>query len=82
MTGQCGTADPRKTYKCVHHSDDTKNWNKLPEQKGEVDPKHGTTRQQADQLATSQVNVTGSHEAIQKNLLGIPTELPAPPPTK
>ena len=43
-------------------------------------------RQQADQLAnqlaTFQVNVASSHAAIQKNLQGIPTELPAPPPTK
>ena len=43
-------------------------------------------RQQADQLAnqlaTFEVNVTSSHAAIQKNLQGIPTELPAPPPTK
>ena len=25
VTAQCGKADPRKTYKCIHHSADTKN---------------------------------------------------------
>ena len=42
-------------------------------------------RQQADQLANQvaifQVNVASSHAAVQKNFQGIPTELPAPPPT-
>ncbi|CAF9942052.1 hypothetical protein IMSHALPRED_003174 [Imshaugia aleurites] len=28
VTGQCGKADPRKTYKCIHHSAETKNWRK------------------------------------------------------
>ena len=46
MTGQCGKADPRKTYKCIHHSIDTKNWRKLSEHKGEIDPEHGTIRLQ------------------------------------
>ena len=46
ITGQCGKVDPRRTYKCIHHSIETKNWRKLPEHKGEVDPEHGTTRLQ------------------------------------
>ena len=25
ITDQCGKADPRKAYKCIHHSGDTKN---------------------------------------------------------
>ena len=44
VTGQCGKVDPRRTYKCIHHFIETKNWRKLPEHKGEVDPEHGTTR--------------------------------------
>ena len=36
----------------------------------------------AHQLATFQVNVTEAHAIIQKNLQGIPTELPPIPPTK
>ena len=46
MTGACRKADPRKTYHCIHHSIDTKNWRKLPEHKGEHDPEHNTTRLQ------------------------------------
>ena len=47
--------------------------NKLPRQQA---------NQLANQLATFQANVTMSHTALQKNLQEIPTELPAPPPTK
>ena len=47
--------------------------NKLPRQQA---------NQLAKQLATFQTNVTNSHAALQKNLQGIPTELPAPPPTE
>ena len=46
VTGQYGKADPRKAYKCIHHSVETKNWRKLPEHKGEQDLEHRTTRQQ------------------------------------
>lgn len=46
VTDQCGKTNPRKFYRCIHHSIETRNWRKLLEHKREIDPEHGITRLQ------------------------------------